>query len=103
MSASLVAVFIPLLLMGGMVGRSVPRVLRDAVRGDPDLAAGLPDHHPHDVRRAPPARKEGPAHGRFYRASERVFELMRHTYDRSLGWALRHPRFMLTLMLCSPW
>ena len=32
MSTSLVAVFIPLLLMGGMVGRLFPRVLRDPFR-----------------------------------------------------------------------
>ncbi len=33
-SISLVAVFLPILLMGGIVGRLVPRIRADAVAGD---------------------------------------------------------------------
>ena len=38
MSLSLIAVFIPILLMGGHRRPAVPRVRGDAVGGDPDLA-----------------------------------------------------------------
>jgi multidrug efflux pump len=55
-SLSLVAVFIPLLFMGGQVGPAVPRVRRHAVGGGADLAADLADHHAHDVRLAAQAR-----------------------------------------------
>ena len=35
--------------------------------------------------------------GSFYKAGERIFDGMRNGYDRSLSWALRHPRFMILL------
>jgi len=100
MSASLVAVFIPLLLMGGMVGRlfrefsvtlsaAIIVSLVVSLTTTPMMCAAL-------LR-----SEKGRAHGRVYRASEWVFELMRHTYKVSLGWALRHPRFMLSLTLLT--
>jgi hydrophobe/amphiphile efflux-1 (HAE1) family protein len=100
MSASLVAVFIPLLLMGGMVGRlfrefsvtlsaAIAISLVVSLTTTPMMCAAL-------LR---PNKKQ--SHGAIYRASEKVFDLMRHAYDKSLGWALRHPRFMLTLMLST--
>ena len=100
MSASLVAVFIPLLLMGGMVGRlfrefsvtlsaAILISLLVSLTTTPMMCAAL-------LR-----SEKGRAHGRIYRASEWMFELLRHTYDISLGWALRHPRFMLSLMLLT--
>jgi hypothetical protein len=49
MSVSLVAVFIPLLMMGGIVA-SVPRIRGHAQYGNRRVAAGLAHHHPHDVR-----------------------------------------------------
>ena len=100
MSVSLVAVFIPLLLMGGMVGRlfrefsvtlsaAILISLVVSLTTTPMMCAAL-------LR-----PEKGRAHGRLYRASERVFELMRHTYEISLGWALRHSRFMLALTLLT--
>ena len=100
MSISLVAVFIPLLLMGGMVGRlfrefsvTLPRAilisLVVSLTTTPMMCATL-------LR-----PEQGRAHGRLYRASEWVFEFLRHTYERSLGWALRHSRLMLTLTLLT--
>ena len=100
MSASLVAVFIPLLLMGGMVGRlfrefavtlsiAILISLVISLTTTPMMCAVL-------------LRPEGGrAHGRIYRASEWVFEFLRHTYERSLGWALRHSRLMLGLTLLT--
>ncbi len=41
------------------------------------------------------------AHGALYRASERIFNGMRHLYDVTLRWALRHSRFMLALILVT--
>jgi hydrophobe/amphiphile efflux-1 (HAE1) family protein len=100
MSISLVAVFIPLLLMGGMVGRlfrefsvtlsaAILISLVVSLSTTPMMCAAL-------LR---PNQKQ--AHGGIYRASERAFDRLHHTYDTSLGWALRHPRFMLTLMLLT--
>ena len=40
-------------------------------------------------------------HGALFNASERIFEFLRHTYERSLGWALRHSRLMLALTLLT--
>ncbi len=101
MSASLVAVFIPLLLMGGMVGRlfrefsvtlsvAILISLVVSLTTTPMMSAAL-------LR----PKKEGQAHGTLFRASEKGFELLRHAYDISLGWALRHPRFMLSLVLLT--
>ena len=100
MSASLVAVFIPLLLMGGMVGRlfrefsvtlsaAILISLVVSLTTTPMMCAALL------------SSEKDRAHGRVFRASERVFELMRHTYEISLGWALRHSRFMLILTLLT--
>ena len=61
MSISLVAVFIPLLLMGGMVGRLFREFSVTLSVRHPDLPGGLPDHHPHDVRHFPPVgERPGP-------------------------------------------
>jgi multidrug efflux pump len=100
MSTSLVAVFIPILLMGGMVGRlfrefavtlsaAVTISLLVSLTTTPMMCAAL-------LR-----LDKGRLHGSFYRASERVFAWMQSTYRGSLGWALRHPRFMLTLTVLT--
>jgi len=100
MSASLVAVFIPLLLMGGMVGRlfrefsvtlsaAILVSLVVSLTTTPMMCAAF-------LR-----PEQGRAHGRLYRASEWGFEFLRHTYARTLSWALRHSRLMLTLTLLT--
>jgi hydrophobe/amphiphile efflux-1 (HAE1) family protein len=102
MSTSLVAVFIPLLLMGGMVGRlfrefsvtlsaAILISLVISLTTTPMMCAAL-------LR---PEKKRGRGHGRLYRASEAAFEGARTAYDHSLRWALRHSRFMLTLTLLT--
>ncbi len=48
-SISLVAVFIPILLMGGIVGTAVPRIRGDAIGGDSSFAGDIADHHADDV------------------------------------------------------
>ena len=100
MSASLVAVFTPILLMGGMVGRlfrefaavlsvAVALSLLMSLTATPMMCATL-------LRRDRPED-----HGRLFRASERFFTGMRRLYAGSLRWALGHPRFMLTLVLVT--
>ena len=96
MSTSLVAVFIPLLLMGGMVGRlfrefavslsiAIVISLSISLTTTPMMCATL--------------LKSGArsTHGRTYRVSENIFNWMHHGYEITLRWALRHPRFMLML------
>ncbi|MBF0551188.1 MAG: multidrug efflux RND transporter permease subunit [Deltaproteobacteria bacterium] len=100
MSFSLVAVFIPILLMGGMVGRlfrefavtlsaAILISLVVSLTTTPMMCAVLLRDEKDRV------------HGRLFRASERVFDQMRHGYDVSLRWALRHPRFMLSLTVLT--
>ena len=50
MSVSLVAVFIPILMMSGIVGRLFRGVCRGAVGGDRDLDGGFSDRNADDVR-----------------------------------------------------
>ena len=83
MSLSLVAVFIPILLMGGMVGR----LFREfAVTLSVAMAlslVGVPHDDAHDVRGAPQAaRRSGRAAGCSARASGRSRQ-MRRRYERS--------------------
>ena len=95
-SVSLIAVFIPILLMGGIVGRlfrefavtlsiaiAVSMVI--SLTATPMMCAKLlrPEHE----------RK----HGRFFEWSERAFDRILDAYRRSLGWVLRHQP--LTLMV----
>ncbi len=100
MSLSLVAVFIPILLMGGIVGRlfrefavtlSVAIVL--------SLVLSLTTTPMMCAIFLKPEKASG--HGLFYRWSERFFNGMLSRYKTTLSWALGHPRFMLTLTLCT--
>jgi multidrug efflux pump len=100
MSASLVAVFIPILLMGGMVGRLFHEfAVTLSVAVAVSLVLSLTTTPMMCAKLLKP--EEPNVHGRVYRASERIFNGMRHRYDVTLRWALRHPRFMLTLMLVT--
>jgi multidrug efflux pump len=94
MSTSLVAVFIPILMMGGLVGRlfrefavtlsvAIGVSLLVSLTTTPTMCAKFlrPLHHER--------------HGRFYRFSERGFELLLRGYDHTLKWVLRHRPFTL--------
>jgi multidrug efflux pump len=94
MSTSLVAVFIPILLMGGIVGRlfrefavtlsiAIAVSLVVSLTTTPAMCALF--------LRAESGRK----HGRIYRVSERCFDAMLAGYRRSLAVVLRHPRLTL--------
>ncbi len=99
-SLSLVAVFIPILLMGGLVGRlfrefavtlsvAIGVSLLVSLTATPMMCAKL-------LR--PPAQER---HGRLYRASERAFGLILSGYERSLSWVLRHQPLTLAVTLAT--
>ncbi|HEY6873949.1 MAG TPA: multidrug efflux RND transporter permease subunit [Geobacteraceae bacterium] len=99
MSVSLVAVFIPILLMGGMVGRLFREfavVLSAAIMVS--LVVSLTTT---PMMCATILRPEKRNHGPFYRASERFFDGMHALYETTLRWALRHSLFMLFLTIAT--
>ena len=98
MTLSLVAVFIPIFLMGGMLGRlfrefavtlstAILVSLVVSLTTIPMLCAR--------VLKSEPAE----AHGWWYCTSERGFGLLAGGYATSLRWVLRHPRTMLVVTL----
>src|ERR1700674_3674930 len=96
MSTSLIAVFIPLLLMGGIVGR----IFREfavtlSVAIVVSLCVSL-STTPMMCARFLKSEKEI-KHGKMYQASERVFQWSVETYAAGLRWVLRHQPFMLIL------
>ena len=98
MTVSLAAVFIPLVFMGGIIGKlfrefAITIAAAILVSGfvsltlTPMLCARFLTSH------------EGEAHGRFYNAIERAFNAILHGYERSLAWAMaRRP---LTLVFSA--
>jgi hydrophobe/amphiphile efflux-1 (HAE1) family protein len=98
MSTSLVAVFLPILLMSGMVGR----LFREfAVTLSSAVAISLAVSLTTTPMMCAKLLRAERAHGALYRASERIFNEMHHRYDVTLRWALRHSRFMLGLILVT--
>jgi multidrug efflux pump len=97
-SMSLVAVFIPILLMGGIIGRlfrefavtlstAIVVSMIISVTTTPMMCAHLLKSH------------EGEKHGRIYRVSETFFEAMLTGYRRSLGWVLENPGLVLVVLI----
>jgi len=101
MSVSLIAVFIPLLLMGGIIGRlfrefavtlsvAVTVSLLVSLTTTPMMCARL-------LRRS-----SGPQrHDAFGQRIGQLFAPVLRGYSVSLGWALRHGRLMLLLLLAA--
>ena len=99
-SISLIAVFIPILLMGGIVGRlfrefaitlsvAIVMSLVVSLTTTPMMCSWLLKHQqPHE-------------HGRLYQASEKFFSFMIGTYEHSLRWVLRHPAIVLAVLLIT--
>jgi multidrug efflux pump len=98
MSTSLVAVFTPILLMGGIVGRIFREfavVLSVAVAVS--LVISLTTTPMMCAQLLKPAN-EG-RHGKLYRWTEGAFQWMLHKYETSLAWVLRHAR--LTMLIAG--
>ncbi len=100
MSFSLVAVFIPFMFAGGIVGKifreftvtlsvSILISLVISLTTTPMMCSLL-------LRRV--HQRESP---RFMQAFERGFARLRSGYERSLDWALHHPRTMLLLLFAT--
>ncbi|OLB27114.1 MAG: multidrug transporter subunit MdtC [Acidobacteria bacterium] len=97
MSTSLVAVFIPILMMGGIVGRlfrefavvlsvAIGVSLFVSLTTTPMMCARF-------------LRHENGQHNRLYRFSEGAFNGLLRTYDVSLRWVLRHQFLILLVTL----
>jgi multidrug efflux pump len=96
-SISLIAVFIPILLMGGIVGRLFREfavVLSVAILVS--LGISLTATPMMCSRLLRNLRDE--RHGMAYRASERAFAAILGAYERSLGWVLEHSRLTLLVL-----
>ncbi|MES1981699.1 MAG: multidrug efflux RND transporter permease subunit [Pseudomonadota bacterium] len=100
MSLSLIAVFIPILMMGGIVGRlfrefavtlsaAILVSLLVSLTTTPMMCAYL-------LR----PRAQQPQ-GRLQQISQRAFDVMLEGYRSSLGWALRHSLVMLLLLFAT--
>jgi len=95
MSLSLIAVFIPILLMGGLVGRIFREfavTLSAAVLVSMVVSLTLTPMMCAWVLRAEPNRAVGD------HANSRWLTAMMKAYERSLDWALRHGGLMMTLL-----
>ena len=100
-SMSLVAVFIPLLFMGGLIGRllhefAVTLSLAILVSGFVSLTL-TPMMCSRFLKPESAYRGEGP----FYRACERAFNWMLAGYEHGLKWVLRHQGFMLMVWFAT--
>src|SRR6266481_11894 len=96
MSTSLIAVFIPLLLMGGVIGR----LFREfAVTLSVAIVVSLCVSLTTTPMMCAQFLKSGKEiqHGKMYQASERVFQRGVSIYAAGLRWILRHQSFMLAL------
>jgi multidrug efflux pump len=100
MSTSLIAVFIPILLMGGIVGRlfrefavtlsvAILVSLVVSLTTTPMLSAKFLQSH--DEQR----------HGWFYRAGDRSLKWMAAEYERGLRWVLQHQKLVLTITVLT--
>ncbi len=100
LSISLIAVFIPLLFMTGIVGRlfrefAITLSISVAVSAVVSLTLT-----PMMCARLLQAEDET-KHGRFYHATERMFQAMLGAYDRGLKWVLRHQPFTLGVAILT--
>jgi len=97
-SISLVAVFIPILLMGGIVGRlfrefaitlaaTILVSLLVSLTTTPTMCAYM--------------LSDSKSRGRLYKATERIFEFILKGYEHSLGWVLRNSALVLLIAIAT--
>ncbi len=97
-SISLIAVFTPILMMGGIIGRlfrefavvlsvTILVSLVVSLTTTPTMCSRLLKDH----------RK----HGRLYLTTERIFNAILKGYEKSLGWTLRNSAFMLAVFIAT--
>jgi multidrug efflux pump len=99
-SISLIAVFLPILLMGGIVGRlfrefavtlsvAIMVSLVISLTTTPMMCSRMMKHENPD------------GHGRLYKASENAFNWILEVYERTLSVVLRHPFVTLMVLLLT--
>jgi multidrug efflux pump len=99
MSLSLIAVFLPILLMGGIVGRTFREfALTLSIAILISLVISLTTT---PMMCAQVLRRERPKQGRFMNAMERGFDAMRDFYGRTLRVALEHPRTVMIVLAAT--
>jgi multidrug efflux pump len=100
LSLSLIAVFIPLIFMTGIVGRLFREfaiTLSAAVAVSAFISLTLTPMMCSRLLKPEDKSK----HGRLYLATDRMFQGLLDAYDRSLQWVLRHQAFTLTVALVT--
>jgi len=100
MTISLAAVFIPIIFMGGIVGRllhefAVTIVLTILISGFVSVTLT-----PMMCSRFMKAGKSS-EHGRFYQWSERSFDYVEKRYEHSLKWCINHGAFTMGMFVVS--
>ena len=99
MTLSLAAVFIPVLFMGGVVGRLLHEFA--ITIGAAVLVSGLVSLTLTPMLCSRFLKPPGEQQNRLYRASERFFDGMLHLYDRTLQWTLSHRRTTMVALLLT--
>jgi len=100
MSVSLIAVFIPILLMGGIVGRLFREfAVTLSVTIVISLFVSLTTTPMMCAKFLKPHKKS--EHNRFYLASERAFEALLKGYDHGVQWVLRHQPLTLAITIAT--
>jgi multidrug efflux pump len=99
-SMSLIAVFIPLLLMGGIVGRLFREfavTLSTAILVSMVISLSTTPMMCAYILKNPHSEE----HGRLYRAFDRSFDWVLSLYRRSLRWALENPVLILVVLMLT--
>ncbi|HZC36560.1 MAG TPA: multidrug efflux RND transporter permease subunit [Chthoniobacterales bacterium] len=97
-SLSLVAVFIPILMMGGIVGR----LFREfAVTLSLTILVSMVISLTITPAMCSRLLSSGKGHGRLYNASEKVFQSILKIYEVSLSWVLRHSALVLLIAIAT--
>jgi len=100
MSTSLIAVFIPILLMGGIVGRLFREfAVTLSVTILLSLLVSLTTTPMMCAKFLRPIRSAG--HNRLYQVSERAYKALADGYGRALGWVLNHQPLTLTITVAT--
>ena len=100
MSLSLIAVFVPILFMGGIVGRIFHEfafVLTTSIAVSMLVSLTVTPMMCSQLLKPMAAER----HNRIYRASEHAFELTLSGYRRTLTWALEHPVLIIVILFAT--
>jgi HAE1 family hydrophobic/amphiphilic exporter-1 len=97
MTLSLTAVFIPLIFLGGIIGRLFNEFA--VTIGTAILVSGFVSLTLTPMLSSRFLRPPSHEHGRLFNASERIYERILGRYESSLGWVMRHRRHALIFSL----